>query len=344
MDSLVQWLEINGFTRNSTVHDTGDYAVRGGIIDLFAPALAEPIRLDFFGDTLESIRTFDPETQRTIGQLRGLDLVPMSEVQLTTESIKRFRQGYTSAFGGQTRGDILYEAISEGRRSPGLEHWLPLFYESLDTIFAYTGDAPLILDNQIREAASERLGQIEDYYEARKTAYESAPAHSSYKPLAPKALYLDEKEWLRRLDEKSFVQISTHAVPDGRGLVVDVGGRTGRSFAPERADESANVFEATAAHVRAMQDQGRHIIIAGWSDGSRERLAGRARRPWFEGHRNGVLAVARSALQAEKGGAGGLRSRSRIRGRRYRRHLRAGHSRRPARAKAQACQARAETS
>ena len=274
MDALVAWLEINGFIRNATVHDTGDYAVRGGIIDLFAPALPEPIRLDFFGDTLESIRTFDPETQRTIGQLKGLDLVPMSEVQLTTEAIKRFRQAYTAEFGGQTRGDALYEAISEGRRSPGLEHWLPLFYESLDTIFAYTGDAPLILDSQIREAASERLAQIDDYFDARKTKHDAAPANSSYKPLKPSALYIDEKGWLKRLAEKSTVQIAQHAVPERRGLVIDVDSHPGRNFAPERADDAANVFEATAAHVRKLQSQSKHVIIAAWSDGSRERLAG----------------------------------------------------------------------
>ena len=274
MDALVQWLEINGYARNSTVRDTGDYAVRGGIVDLFPPALLEPIRLDFFGDTLDTIRTFDPETQRTIGQLKALDLVPMSEVQLTTESIKRFRHAYTGKFGGQTRGDILYEAVSEGRRSPGIEHWLPLFYGTLDTLFTYTGDAPLVLDDQIREAAGERLRQIDDYYEARKTAYDAATAHSSYKPLEPALLYLDEKAWLKRLAEKSVLQIATHAVPDGRGLVVDVGGRSGRGFAAERADESANVFEAAAAHVRALMERGMHVILAAWSDGSRERLAG----------------------------------------------------------------------
>ena len=274
MDALVQWLEINGFVRNSTVRDTGEYAVRGGIIDLFAPSLLEPIRLDFFGDTLESIRTFDPETQRTSGQMKGLDLVPMSEVQLTTEAIKRFRQAYTSEFGGLTRGDTLYEAISEGRRSPGLEHWLPLFYETLDPIFAYTGGAPLILDPQIREAASERLAQIDDYYDARRAKHEEAKGASTYKPLKPAALYLDEKAWLKRLSEMCVVQISTHAVPDGRSLVVDVGGKSGRNFAPERADDAKNVFEAAAEHVRTLQAASKHVIIAAWSDGSRERLAG----------------------------------------------------------------------
>ena len=199
MDALVQWLEINGFTRSSTVRDTGDYAVRGGIIDLFAPSQQQPVRLDFFGDTLESIRTFDPESQRTIGQLRGLDLVPMSEVQLTSDSMKRFRHAYLTEFGAQTRGDMLYENISEGRRHPGYEHWLPLFYDGLDTIFAYTGNAPLILDAQVQEAAIERFDQIADYYDARKTAHEAALNNSPYKPLKPDRLYLSKAEWAKLL-------------------------------------------------------------------------------------------------------------------------------------------------
>jgi transcription-repair coupling factor (superfamily II helicase) len=274
MDALVQWLEINGFTRSSTVRDTGDYAVRGGIIDLFAPSQQQPVRLDFFGDTLESIRTFDPETQRTIGQLHGLDLVPMSEVQLTSDSMKRFRHAYLAEFGAQTRGDMLYENISEGRRHPGYEHWLPLFYDGLDTIFAYTGNAPLILDAQVKEAAIERFDQIADYFDARKTAHEAALNNSHYKPLKPDQLYLSNAEWAKLLAGRSHVQITPHALPDGtKGLVVDAGGKPGRSFAPERADESQNVFEAAANHVRALQAGGKHVILAGWSDGSRERLA-----------------------------------------------------------------------
>jgi transcription-repair coupling factor (superfamily II helicase) len=116
MDKVVAWVEANGFLRTGTVRDTGEYAVRGGILDLSPPGLPNPIRLDFFGDTLESIRAFDPETQRTVGSLRSLDLVPMSEVQLTTETIRRFRQGYLSSFGAATRDDRLYETVSEGRR------------------------------------------------------------------------------------------------------------------------------------------------------------------------------------------------------------------------------------
>src|SRR5262249_57020434 len=105
MDGIVRWLELNVFLRASTVREPGEYAVRGGILDLFPPGMDQPVRLDFFGDTLESIRSFDPETQRTTDQLRALDLVPVAEFQLTSETIRRFRLGYVEAFGAATPDD-----------------------------------------------------------------------------------------------------------------------------------------------------------------------------------------------------------------------------------------------
>ncbi|HEY0293589.1 MAG TPA: transcription-repair coupling factor, partial [Hansschlegelia sp.] len=146
LKQLTEWLEINGFMRSSTVRDYGEYAVRGGIVDLFPAGHAEPIRLDFFGDTLECIRPFDPGTQRSTGQLRALDLVPMSEVQLTSDTIRRFRQSYAATFGAPNRDDQLYAAVSEGRRYPGMEHWLPLFHDGLATLFDHLPDARYVLD------------------------------------------------------------------------------------------------------------------------------------------------------------------------------------------------------
>ncbi len=143
MSGITHWLELNGFNRASTVREPGDYAVRGGIIDLFAPGMGDPVRLDFFGDTLESIRSFDPETQRTNADLRALDLVPMAEFQLTSDTIRLFRTGYVAAFGAAAPDDVLYEAVSEGRRHAGMEHWLPLFHQRLETLFDYLGyEAP----------------------------------------------------------------------------------------------------------------------------------------------------------------------------------------------------------
>src|SRR5260370_1382086 len=134
MDSVIGWLEHNGYSRRSTVRESGEYAVRGGILDLFPAGLEQPVRFDFFGNTLESIRAFDAETQRTLVDMRALDLVPVSEFRLVTETIRRFRMGYVATFGAPQRDDLLYEAVSEGRRHPGMEHWLPLFQARMRTL------------------------------------------------------------------------------------------------------------------------------------------------------------------------------------------------------------------
>ncbi|HVY56474.1 MAG TPA: transcription-repair coupling factor [Xanthobacteraceae bacterium] len=273
MDGIVQWLELNGFVRASTVREPGEYAVRGGIIDLYAPGFADPVRLDFFGDTLESIRSFDPETQRTTDQLRALDLVPVSEFQLTTETIRRFRLGYVETFGAPDRDDMLYEAVSEGRRYPGMEHWLPLFHDRLDTLFDYLPGTPVVLEPLAEEAAHERLAQIADYYEARRQALSADGAGTPYRPLPPDRLYLGETEWRDRLGERASVRLNPFAVPDATSNVIDIGARQGRNFAPERAEPNGNVFEAVKRHVETLQTAGKRVIIALWSEGARDRMS-----------------------------------------------------------------------
>ncbi len=271
MDSIVAWLEHNGYGRSSTVREAGEYAVRGGILDLFPAGLDQPVRFDFFGDSLESIRSFDAETQRTLLDMRSLDLVPISEFQLVTETIRRFRMGYVAEFGAPERDDPLYEAVSEGRRHPGMEHWLPLFQERMDTLFDYLGDAAIAIEPQGEDAARERFKQISDYYEARREALEHRGGGVIYKPLPTNRLYLTEDEWSKRLSESALARLTPFAVPDASG-VIDAGARRGRDFAPERNDSSVNVFEAVAAHVLALQAQRKKVVVTLWSEGSRDRM------------------------------------------------------------------------
>lgn len=270
MNGIVGWLETNGFTRASTVRDVGEYAVRGGILDLYAPGSAAPVRLDFFGDAIESVREFDPETQRTSNRLDMLHLVPLSEVQLTPETIRRFRLGYTTEFGGQTKDDVFFDAVSEGRRHPGIEHWLPLFAERLDTLFDYLPDAPVVLEPLIEEAARERLAQIGDYYSARREALDAGQS-PLYKPLSPGRLYLTENEWSGRLATAALVRLNQFPVPEARD-VLDAAGKLGRNFAPERADENRNLFDAVAAHARGLAAAKKRVVFAFWSEGSRDRM------------------------------------------------------------------------
>jgi transcription-repair coupling factor (superfamily II helicase) len=272
MESVVAWLEHHGYGRASTVREAGEYAVRGGILDLFPAGLDQPVRFDFFGDSLESIRSFDAETQRTLLDMRALDLVPISEFQLTTETIRRFRMGYVAEFGAPQPDDPLYEAVTEGRRYPGMEHWLPLFQDRMETLFDYLGDAAVAIESQGEDAARERFRQIADYYEARREAMGVSGSGAIYHPLPPGRLYLAEEEWSRRLAEAPLARFTPFAVPDD-AFVVDAGARAGRNFAPERNDASVNVFEAVVGHVQALQAKRRKVVIALWSEGSRDRMA-----------------------------------------------------------------------
>src|ERR1700761_6953682 len=271
MDSIVAWLEHNGYNRSSTVREPGEYAVRGGILDLFPAGLDQPVRFDFFGDSLESIRSFDAETQRTLLDMRTLDLVPVSEFQLVPDTIRRFRMGYVAEFGAPSPDDQLYEAVTEGRRHPGMEHWLPLFWERMDTLFDYFGDAAIAIEPQGEDAVRERFKQIKDYYDARRESMEHPGGGAIYKPLPPDRLYLTEDEWKKRLGEGALARFTPFAVPDSTN-VFDAGARQGRNFAPERNDSNVNVFEAVVAHIHALQSQRKKVVVALWSEGSRDRM------------------------------------------------------------------------
>jgi transcription-repair coupling factor (superfamily II helicase) len=266
IEALTAWLARMGFSRASTVVEPGDFAVRGGIIDIFAPGATHPVRLDFFGDVLESARRFDPETQRTVEKIARVELAPASEVVLDEASIARFRARYRETFGAPRLDDPLYAAVSEGRKQQGMEHYLGLFHERLAAVFDYLPGAPVTLDWRIREALTARAEQVREHYEARRDAGEGA------RPAPPDLLYLDEAAWDAALEGRPVRAFTPHRQPLGPG-VIDAGARRGRSFAPERQQEGANLFEALAGHVRDRLEQG-PVVIASYSEGARERLAG----------------------------------------------------------------------
>ncbi|WP_083226369.1 transcription-repair coupling factor [Methyloligella halotolerans] len=274
MASLVEGLEMSGYVRSGTVTDPGQYAVRGGILDLFPPG-GQTARLDFFGDTLETIKCFDPETQRSTKQLTELVLRPMSELALTEETRRAFRQRYIELFGPVTSEDPLYESISAGHQHQGMEHWLPLFHDRLETVFDYVPDAALSLDPLVDDAKEKRLEQIQDHYEAREQALErKAFGATPYNPVPPESMFLTEKDWTAALTGRSVVSLSPFERPeDAKGEVTSFGGRQGRSFAAERKAENANVFDAVVAHIQKLKTEKKRVLVACWTPGARERLA-----------------------------------------------------------------------
>ena len=271
-DTLVDFLTHNGFSRTGTVVDPGDYAVRGGIVDIFPPGAPAPVRLDFFGDTLESVREFDPQSQRTTGQLRQFRLDPANEILLSDEAIARFRTGYSAMFGGAGSNDALYEAVSAGRRYQGMEHWLPLFHEHLETLFDYVGESLISLDHLAADAVSARRELVTEYHDARQQALaQESFGASPYKPVPPESLYLTADEWGERLAGTATIQLSPFEAPDA---ALSLDGRMGRNFAAERAEAGRNVYDAVKSHIDALARQGKRIVVATWSEGSRERLQG----------------------------------------------------------------------
>ncbi len=266
MAALERYFAVNGYQKASTVQERGEFAIRGGVIDVFPPGAEAPVRLDLFGDTLESIRAFDPETQRSTRQISSVELPPVAEVLMDAESIARFRSGYLAQFGAPG-DDPLYAAVSQGVRRAGMEHWLPLFHDHLDTLFdALPNDALVTLDHLADEARAERWGLIVDAFEARESADRSA----HYRALPPERLYLPPEDWELRLAARPVRRFTSFQKVDG---VLDLGGRAGRSFAAERAQDSVNLFEAAANHAKVLQSQGKRVVFASWSQGSSERLS-----------------------------------------------------------------------
>ncbi len=301
MNHLIARLENSGFERVATVRDVGEFAVRGGILDLYAPGAPEPLRLDFFGDTLESIRSFDVATQRTIGQRKGLTLQAMSEVALTPEMISRFRRSYIEAFGAPLREDGLYAAVSEGRRFAGMEHWLPFFYERLDTVFDYLPRVPVVFDHLAREALVERHTLILDYYEARKRGAEGALKDAvPYKPVPPALLYLSPDDVAAAMTDRSAAALTPFETPETSDTqVFHAGSKPGRTFAEERADPQANVFDEVVSHISSVRAAHKRVVVAGWTEGSLDRLA-----QILEEHHLGNLKRVSTLTEAEKMDAG----------------------------------------
>ena len=277
LEKLTNFLNGHGYVRRETVTEPGEYAVRGGIFDLFPPGTEDPLRLDFFGDTLEGIRLFDPLNQRSAGNLEQFEIRQVSELILKKEPIAQFRSGYREHFGAILEEDELYEAVSAGKRHPGMEHWLPLFHDGLETLFDYLPKAVIGFDPESEAAREARFEMIDDHYASRlefstQKGKGKTPFHTtSYKPLLPHLLYLERDELEALLRERPVFLLANGAVPPGPNCV-DTVGRPGRDFIDVRTRPDLELYSEIAHTIAAAREQGLRIVITATSNGNRERL------------------------------------------------------------------------
>lgn len=276
-DKLRDFLARNGFIQSNTVREPGEFAVRGGIIDIFAPNEENPVRLDLFGNEIESVKYFDAVSQLTTDTCDGLSLNPASEVFLNEETIARFRQNYRALFGANNKEDPLFEAISAGRKQAGMEHWLPLFYEELHSLDDYlTPNTAISFDPQSGPAVTARFDQISDFYEARleQAATEAKTGQTiSYKATPKGELYLDQHALEEILKERPGRLEKLHQFSSPHeDNAQDWGGRTLKGFGDVRANDKDRLYEHVYTYLKHEQEQKRKTIICAYSEGSRDRL------------------------------------------------------------------------
>jgi transcription-repair coupling factor (superfamily II helicase) len=263
-DALFAFLSVNGYQRVGKVMEAGEFAVRGSLIDLFPSGHEEAVRIDLFGDEIESMRRFDPLTQISDTAVDGFELRPVNEVLLREESISRFRTRYLELFGAVTREDPLYESISHGRTYAGMEHWLPLYYEQLETLADYTPGAIFSTDHRADALITERDETVADYYGARKT-HQRADA-GTYNPVPPEKLFLTHERFYRIWRSHASLMMTPFA---GENALTLPGLRPSPQLFNRRHEEQQHPRDVVAEYINAATIP---VILAANSAGSADRI------------------------------------------------------------------------
>lgn len=214
LDGFLKQLEASGYQRVNQVYEHGDFAVRGALIDVFPMGSQNPFRLDLFDNEIETIRSFDAETQRTIKKMESIELLPAKEYDLNVKGVERFRQNFRTEFGEDARKAILYQAVSDGQTADGLEYYLPLFHETTQSIIEYLPKNTLIFDGG---NVALPINQAWLDYQER---YNIGKHNPDYPILAPEKLIFSEVDILTRL--KKFHRITLELDPEKLALAKKV--------------------------------------------------------------------------------------------------------------------------
>ncbi|MBR5130265.1 MAG: transcription-repair coupling factor [Alphaproteobacteria bacterium] len=265
-DVLKTFLSKNGYKNTSSVLETGEYAIRGGLIDLWPAGFSSPVRIDFFGDEVDTIRSFDAITQRSGSKLETLSLKPMREFSYNEHAISLFRSKYRDMFG-VGREDTLYEAVSNGRYIQGVEHFLPLFHERMVSFFDYVQDFTVISDFGLNDALQARHEQIMEYYNARCEALKDGMSNVKYYPISPELFFWTPDEIIESLSTFNHFSLSPFTEPNSD----DMKGRSGKDYVDLRVQSNIDVMEQVSRDIR---ETSKRVLITAATGGSVERIIG----------------------------------------------------------------------
>ncbi len=257
LETFRRRLETSGYQCVSQVVEPGEFAVRGSLLDLFPMGSERPFRIDLFDNEIESIRTFDPETQRTLKKVENARLLPAREFPLTPEAIQRFRQAYRTSLEGELGRSIIYQSVSDGLAPPGIEYYLPLFFEQTATLLDYLPDQSLLFLAEGSQEAMERFWQeAEQRYESRR--------HDVERPLLPpSSLFLRSNELLAEVGR--FSQIRLHHFKQTKGIDY-------ATAAPPDLSLAGPAGRGSEALKRWLREFPGRVLLATESTGRREAL------------------------------------------------------------------------
>lgn len=275
LEQLQKDLAAMGYGRVESVHEPGEYALRGGLMDIFPAALTTPYRLDFFGDELESIKTFDPLSQRSFESTSEIILSPTRELLLTPERSARFRENYRAHHPNNLREDPFYQGVSDGILPPGIDQFLPLFFDHLAPLESYLNAPSTIFCPGSLEAAGHRLDQIWDHYHARKDLINDPKGQTTglALPLEPHHLYrLDDQECTGELNgelkgnlnERQKTKIVLSHLRKEDDLTTPYSALNLPPIAPEvtKSGLSKNRLKQLPDLIAAIKERGKAVILA----------------------------------------------------------------------------------
>ncbi len=260
LDSMRRRLEQSGYRCVSQAMEHGEFAVRGSLIDLYPMGSRLPYRIELFDEEVESIRTYDPESQRSLEKVDRIRLLPAREFALDEQATRHFREAYRTAFEGDPKKSVVYRDISQGVPPPGIEYYLPLFFERTATLFDYLPeDALLFTTEGVEEAA-------ENFWRECTDRYEFGRLNPDYPPLPPKRIFLEATETLGHFKQRPRTRLQRFELHD------DHPGVNFAAEAPPPLNLDPRAERPAAALLRFMETFGGRVLFSAESPGRREAL------------------------------------------------------------------------